>query len=94
VQTCSTVGSGGGSVTHSYSIFPTAQTSACGTGSVKANITFVDSPTLALYHVAAGSVSTVNGSGNPGQCPTTDWDLQGRPQPGGTTCDAGADEVN
>jgi hypothetical protein len=83
----------GSTVTQSYSVFPTSQGAACGTGSTLANVSFINSPTQADFHVASGSYTAVQGKGNPTYCPATDFDNQTRPQPSATTCDAGADEV-
>lgn len=43
------------------------------------------------FHITTSSPAVGNGSAT---CPATDHDLQGRPQPAATTCDAGADEVS
>jgi hypothetical protein len=89
---CSSTNVPGSTVTHSYSVFPTAQGSACGTGSTLANVSLTGSGASA-GHIATASESAVAGKGNPSSCPTVDFDNQTRPQPSATTCDAGADEV-
>jgi hypothetical protein len=48
------------------------------------------SDTTADLHLVNGAAAEAKGS--PSSCPTTDIDAEARPQPGATTCDAGADE--
>lgn len=89
---CSSTNSPGAVVTHSYSIFPTSQTTACGTGSTKAEVTLTGTGAGA-GRIASSSEPVVSGKGNPNSCPSIDIDGQTRPQPSATTCDAGADEI-
>jgi hypothetical protein len=59
------------------------------TCSTDASAQYVSDATVNL-HLVNGSAAETKGS--PSVCPAADIDVQARPQPGATTCDAGADE--
>lgn len=77
-----------GAFTYSYNIITS-------NGTCAATDVFTTTPGLGGsdgFHLTAGSAAI--GAGDPADCPATDHDGEGRPQPAATTCDSGADEVN
>lgn len=88
-----TICSNWGPSDHHNTAFNGTADAACGTGSqvvTEASLQFVDAGAGQDYHI--GSSSSARAKGDPSNCPSDDMDGETRPNPGGTTCDAGADE--
>jgi hypothetical protein len=83
-------------VVEEYNVYPLSMAGdMCGTNGFAGAVTITGQESALAGRVSAGSVASVSGKGDPADCPPSiDLDGDARPTPGGTTCDAGADEVN